>query len=162
MLRFLPFRSVLASFAAPGIAQFLLPFADFQHPVEAFSFFLGFPTRCLALQQEGQPDTDFIENDHGPCQQAKGEGVRGRGDQGRDDKDREDCVGSCPSHHLTVQDAKFDESHDEDRQLKTKTEDQGELSGKRNVVSDPPLVLDHHVRAVFMEEFEDFRQDDIV
>ncbi len=36
------------------------------------------------------------------------------------------------------------------------------MSRERNVVADPPLVLDHHVRAVFVEELKNLGKDNIV
>ncbi len=97
---------------------FFLTSADFQHSFHPLALFLSFQTSGLTLEQEGEPDTDLVKNDHWSSQKAEREGVRSGGDQSRDDKDREDRIGPGAPHHLTIEDPQLDEGHHQNGKLK--------------------------------------------
>ncbi len=145
-----------------GNAEFLLALPDLEEAFHAFFLFLGLKAGGLAFQEVGQPDTDLVEDHHGTCEEAEGEGVRSGSDEGGNDEDGQDGIGPGAAHHLAIEDAQLDQGHDQNGELEAESEDQGELGGKRNVVTDAPLVFDHHVRAVIVEELKDLGQDDVV
>ena len=153
---------VIVSTILVGNAEFLLALPDLEEAFHAFFLFLGLKAGGLAFQEVGQPDTDLVEYHHGTREEAEGKGVRGGSDEGGNDEDGQDGVGPGAAHHLAVEDAQLDQGHDQNGELETESEDKGELGGKRNVVPDAPLVLDHHVRAVIVEELKDLGQDDVV
>jgi hypothetical protein len=118
MLRIIPVVVSVVLLILISDSLFFLTSADFQHPLHPLALFLSFQTSGLALEQEGEPDTDLVKNDHRPSQKAEREGVRGGGDQSRDDKDREDGIGPGAPHHLTIEDPQLNEGHHENGKLK--------------------------------------------
>ena len=122
--------------------------------------FLGFA--LFAGLEPGQPDTDFIENDHRQSHQAQREDVRRGGQDRRCDKDRHNGIRAGAGHRLIGQQAQFDEHHHHHRQLKRESEQQRELGGKGDVLADPPVVGNPELAAPFVEELERPRQYAVV
>lgn len=114
----------------------------------------------FAVEEEGEPDADFVEDVHGDGEEAEGKGVGGGGDDGGGDDDGENGVGAGGPHHFVGENAEFDEGHDDDGEFEGEAEDEDELSGKGDVVANAPVVLDAHFEGVLVEEVEDGWEDD--
>lgn len=128
----------------------------------AFAGFLFFGLLFLAVDEVGQPDADFVEDDHGSGHEGEGEHVRRGGEDGGEDEDGNDGVAAGACHGFVGQEAEFDDDHDDDGEFERESEEEGEAGGEGDVFTDAPVVGDAEGAAPFEEEAECAGEDEEV
>ena len=122
-------------------------------------FFFRFPFFDGFVMEVGDPDADFVEENHGHGQKRQVDQVGCGCEQGRDDHDDHDGVAARVFHQLVAKNPQLVQRVDDHRELKAQSENQGELDHKTRVIRKAVFSRTAERQVIVVEESQSVGRD---